>query len=138
MRRRLFIGLFVAVFAGVCWERHAERNDERAYFARDGQIYRVEMKGQRFPLVHDPVSLLAGRTHEETFTMELPRIEGDIVGTEIGPNPDSRRYAGHVVITNGRMKVDLHYVDEGARRPLSWNDEYRLVQKDTPAARSLR
>jgi hypothetical protein len=135
MRRSLFIALFVATFAAVCWERHAERNDERAYFARDGHIYRVEMKGQRFPLVHDPVSLLLGRTYEETFTMELPRIEGDIEGTEIGPSRGSRPYAGRVVITKSKMKVDLYYIDGGTRRPLSWNDEYRLVQKGTAGTR---
>lgn len=135
MKRNLFIALCVATFAAVCWQRHAESNDERAYFMRDGHIYRVEMKGQRFPLVHDPVSLLVGRTYEETFTMELPRIEGTIEGKEIGPNPGNGRYAGHVVITDGKMKVDLYYIDEGTRRPLSWNDEYRLVQRDTAGTR---
>ena len=135
MRRSVFIALIVAAFAAVFWERHADRNDERAYFARDGQVYRVEMTGRRFPLVHDPISFLLDRTRETTFTMELPRIEGEIDGTQIGPNPGNGRYAGRVVITDGKMAVDLYYVDESARRPLSWNDEYRLVQKDTAGTR---
>jgi hypothetical protein len=108
----------------------AETNNERAYFARDGHLYRVEMKGRRFPLVHDPLSLVLASTYEETFTMELPRIEGVIEGPEI-----HARYLGRVVITKGKMKVDLYLPDEGTRRPLSWNDDYRLVQKDTAVTR---
>ena len=135
MKHRLFIALFVATLAAVCWERHAESNDERAYFVRDGHIYRVEMTGRRFPLVHDPISLVVERTRAATFTMELPRIEGEIEGSEVGPNAGNGRYAGRVVIANGKMTVDLYYVDESARRPLAWNDEYRLVQKENAGTR---
>ena len=90
----------------------------------------MELTGRRFPLVHDPVSLLTESTREETFTLELPRIDGVIDAAEIHHN-----YRGHVAITKGRMTVDL-YQDEGSRRrPLSWNGEYTLLQKDTPATR---
>ena len=132
MRRILLIALGFATLAAACWGRYAETNDERAYFARDGHVYRVEMKGWRFPLVHDPVSLFLGRTYEETLTMELPRIEGVIEGTEIPVESGKLRYVGRVVITKRKMKVDLYYDDrgEGTRRPLPWNDEYTLVQKD--------
>jgi len=130
MRRILVIALFFAILAAACWERYAETNNERAYFARDGHIYRVEMKGRRFPLVHDPLSLVLASTYEETFTIELPRIEGVIEGPEIHSH-----YLGRVVITKAKMKVDLYYQDEGARRPLSWNDEYTLAQKETAVTR---
>ena len=56
--------------------------------------------------------------------MDLPRIEGVIDGGEIPVGPDKLRYDGRVVITNRKMLVDLYNND---RRPLSWNDEYRLV-----------
>lgn len=130
--RRLFIVIAVAALAGACWERYAERNDERAYFTRDGTVYRVEMTGRRFPLVHDPLSLLLERTRESTFTLELPRIEGAIEGTEI-----HHHYRGRVVFTNGKMQVDLYEDDEGSRRPLSWNDEYTLLptRSKSPVAR---
>jgi len=127
MRRILFIALGVVILAAACWTRYAETNHERAYFTQDGQIYRVELRGRRFPLVHDPLSLVLASTYEETFTLELPRIEGVIEGTEI-----HRGYVGRVVIANGRMTVDLYQLDEGTRRPLSWNDEYALLPNDTP------
>jgi hypothetical protein len=127
MRRTVFVVIGFATLAAACWERHAERNDERAYFARDGQTYRVELKGWRFPLVHDPLSLLLERTRKETLTMELPRIDGVIDGSEIPVSPDKLRYIGRVVITNRQMQVDLYYND---RRALPWNDGYTLVQTD--------
>jgi hypothetical protein len=126
MRRTLFTVICLATLAAACWERHAERNDGRAYFVADGHIYRVELTGWRFPLVHDPLSLLLDRTHRATLTMELPRIEGVIDGGEIPVAPGKLRYVGRVVVTNRKMEVDLYYDD---RRPLSWNDEYTLVPR---------
>jgi hypothetical protein len=128
MRRVLIAGIFLATLAGACWERYAESNEERAYFVRHGHVYRVELRGWRFPLVHDPVSLLLERTRQVSLAMDLPRIEGVIDGTEIPVGPDKLRYAGRVVITNRRMTVDLYY---GDRRPLPWNDDYTLVQTNS-------
>ena len=132
VRRMLVVGLCVFTLAAACWGRYAETNDQRAYFALEGHAYRVEMKGWRFPLVHDPLSLLLARTHQESLTMELPRIEGVIDGTEIPVASDHPRYIGRVVITKRKMSVDLYYDTPGeqTRRPLPWNDEYKLVQKD--------
>ena len=126
MRRTLFIAICAAALAAACWERHDERNDERAYFAVDGRIYRVELTGWRFPLVHDPLSLLVERTRRATLTLELPRIEGVIDGMEIRVAPDKLGYVGRVVISNRKMEVDLSYTDG---HPLPWNDDYTLVQK---------
>ena len=127
MSRTLFIVIGCATLAGACWERHAESNDRRAYFVADGQSYRVELTGWRFPLVHDPLSLLVERTRRATLTLELPRIEGAIDGSEIPVSPDKLRYVGRVVVTNRKMQVDLYYND---RHPLPWNDEYTLVARD--------
>ena len=132
MKRILVIAICLAVLALACRERYAQTNDDRAYFVRDGDAYRVVMRGRRLPLVHDPVSLLLIRTYDETFTMQLPRIDGLIQASEI-PVPGEVRYVGRVVIDRGTMTVDLYYddVDEGTRRPLRWNDEYTLVERDT-------
>ena len=132
MKRILVIAVCLALLALACRDRYAETNDDRAYFVRDGDSYRVVMRGRRLPLVHDPVSLLLIRTYEETFTMQLPRIDGVIQASEI-PVPGDLRYAGRVVIDRGTMSVDLYYDDvgEGTRRPLRWNDEYTLVGSET-------
>jgi len=125
------------MLAAACWQRHAESNEDRAYFGRNGDVYRVEMKGWRFPLVHDPLSLLLGRTYQDTLTLDLPRIGGVIQGSEIPVSAGKLRYGGRVVIDSGRMTVDLYYDDPGerSRHPLPWNDEYALVRQDTPRTR---
>ena len=125
------MGVCLSVLAGACWRKYAEPNHDRTYFTQDGQIFRVQLEGRRFPLVHDPVSLLTESTREESFTLELPRIEGVIEAAEI-----HRNYLGRVTISKGRMTVDLYHRDEGTRRrPLSWNGDYTLLQKDPPATR---
>ena len=57
---RAVIAAFCALLAVSCGQQYAETNDDRAYYARDGAFYRVEMKGQGLPMVHDPLSLRRG------------------------------------------------------------------------------
>ena len=134
MRHVSFIGICFATLVSAC---SGTSNDEHAYFVQDGPSYLVELKGRRRLMAHDPISAVRGRTYEETLTIELPRIEGVIEGGEIPVRPGSLRYAGRVVITRGKMEVDLYYenLDDNAKVPLLWNGEYTLVQKDAAGAR---
>jgi hypothetical protein len=108
-------------------------NNENAYVTKQGAGYLVEMKGQRLLMAHDPISWIRGRTSEDTLTLELPRTDGVVEGREIPVKPDTLRYTGRVVLSNGRMTVDLHYVnrDGTTEAPLPWNGRYKLVPKDT-------
>jgi hypothetical protein len=110
----------------------AVSNDEVAHFTMRGSGYLVEMKGRRRLMTHDPISAVRGRTYEETLTIELPRIEGVIEGTEIQVKQGDLRYVGRVIITNATMKVDLYYDDrdEHSQVPLLWNGDYTLVRRD--------
>ena len=106
-------------------------NQERAYFSKQGSSYLVELKGTRLLMAHDPISFIRGRTYEETLTMELPRIEGEIEGFEIPVPSDKLPYGGRVVIAKDKMKIDLFYDDPSDTKvPLPWNGEYTLVSKD--------
>ena len=135
MSRVLYIVICVATLASAC---AGTGNDEHAYFTRHGPNYLVELKGRRRLMAHDPVSAIRGRTYEETLTIELPRIEGVIEGSEIPVRPGSLPYAGRVVITRNEMKVDLYYDDRGenTKVPLLWNGDYTLLQKDAAGASS--
>ena len=106
-------------------------NYERAYFAKQGTSYLVELKGTRRLMAHDPISAIRGRTYEETLTLQLPRLEGVIKGPEIPVTADKLRYTGQLVITNDKMKLDLYYDNPGDSipRPLPWNGEYTLVPR---------
>lgn len=112
-------------------------NNDRAYFDKHGASYLVEMKGTRRLMAHDPFSAIRGRTYEETLTIKLPRIEGVIEGSEIPVMPGKLRYAGRIVITKGKMRVDLYYDDreDNTKVPLLWNGEYTLLQRETGATR---
>ena len=59
------------------------KNYEQAYFSKHGSGYLVELKGKRYLLAHDPVSAILGKTSEETYEIEIPRIDGTIDGSEI-------------------------------------------------------
>jgi hypothetical protein len=128
MRRRLIAAGCFLVLVSAC---SRVGNYERAYFERQGASYLVELKGTRRLMAHDPISGLRGRTYEETLTLQLPRVEGIIEGSDIPVTAGKLRYTGQVVITNDKMKLDLYYDDPGAstRRPLPWNGEYTLVQR---------
>ena len=112
-------------------------NYEHAYFVKHGQGYLVVMKGTRRLMAHDPISAAKAKTYEETLTIDIPRIDGIIQGSEIPVPPGKLRYTGQVVILKNNMKVDLYYDDreDNTRVPLSWNGEYTLVDRDTSATK---
>ena len=136
MRTRRHVSFIVIWFATLVSACSAVGNDERAYFAKHGSSYLVELKGRRRLMAHDPVSAVRGRTYEENLTIELPRIEGAIEGSEIPVRPGYLRYTGRVVITKDKMKVDLYYDnrDDNTKVPLTWNGEYTLVKRNTTEA----
>ena len=106
------------------------RNYPEAYFAKKDDGYLVQMRGKRRLMAHDPVSAIKGGTYEDSLILNVPRIEGIIEGAEIPVKPGYLGYGGRVVISQGKMKVDLYYAEDGPKRPLSWNGEYTLTQKD--------
>ncbi len=123
---RLLVGLIIALSLTLACS--STGNYERAYFEKHGARYVVEMKGRRRLLAHDPFSAIRGGTYEDTLTLDIPRIEGVIEGSEIPVMPGKLRYAGRVEITRGKMRVELYY-DDGNKVPLLWNGKYTLFEK---------
>ena len=74
-------------------------NHERANFTKAGSKYLIELKGDRRRMAHDPLSAIFNGTYEETLTLELPRIEGVIQGSEIPAPAAKLRYIGTISIT---------------------------------------
>jgi len=116
--------LIVVLFAGCA----RTGNHEQAHFTKAGSKYLIEMKADRRRMAHDPLSAIFNGTYEETLTLELPRIEGVIKGSEIPAPPGKLGYTGTVAITQNKMKVDLRY-DGSEAHSLLWNGEYTLVSK---------
>jgi len=124
--RRLVIAAGLLLVISAC---SRTGNHERAYFSKQGTRYLVEMTATRRLMAHDPVSALLGRTYEESLTVELPRIDGEIDGSEIEPPPKRLRYTGRVVIKHGKMKIDLRY-DDSTQHELPWNGDYTLLPRN--------
>ena len=103
-------------------------NHERAYFTKTGSKYLIEMKGDRRRMAHDPLSAIFNGTYEETLTIEVPRIEGVIQGSEVIPPPRMLGYTGTIEIKKDKMKVNLSY-DGSEGHSLLWNGEYTLIPK---------
>lgn len=129
MKRILLLATFMMLILMTACSRVG--NYEHAYFEQHGTTYLVELKGKRRLMAHDPISALRGHTYEETLTMQLPRIEGEIKGPEIPVESGKLRYTGRILIANGKMKVGLYYDDPGSstRVALPWNGDYTLVRK---------
>jgi len=127
IERVLVSALFLLPLIGAC---SMARNYPEAYFAKKDDRYLVQMMGRRRRMAHDPISGLTAGTYEDNLILDVPRIEGIIEGAEIPVKPGYLGYGGSVVITQGKMKVDLYYAVDGPNRPLSWNGEYNLVQKN--------
>lgn len=129
MKRILLLATFMMLILMTACSRVG--NYEHAYFKQHGTTYLVELKGKRRLMAHDPISALRGHTYEETLTMQLPRIQGEVQGSEIPVPPDKLRYTGRIVLTNGKMKVELFYgnPDSSTRVALPWNGDYTLVQR---------
>lgn len=103
-------------------------NQETAYFTQQGSRYSVELKGTRRLAAHDPVSAVRGDTYEESLTLDLPRIDGDIEGWEIPVPKGKLSYSGRITIKGDKMNVDLYYNDSDVHR-LSWNGDYKLIRR---------
>ena len=123
-----FVALCFATLATACSGAH---NNELAYFTTHGPGYLVELNGERRLMAHDPISAIRGRMYSETLTIELPRIEGVIEGSEIPVRPGFVPYTGRIVITADRMKIDLYYNDRDENREVAllWNGVYTLTRK---------
>jgi hypothetical protein len=115
------------------------KNYEQAYFSKHGSGYLVELKGKRYLLAHDPVSAILGKTSEETYEIEIPRIDGTIDGSEIRVEPGSHKFNGSILIYQNRMTVNLALPNTDAKRPdpLSWNGRYRLSPKVPPSSQEI-
>lgn len=136
-KRRLKIGLPLLLVLGLAWNcmHDKRRNYEVAAVTHVGALYRVELKGVRYLMVHDPISALMAPTYEESYEFELPRIEGVVKGEEI-PRPHGwYKLLGTVTFAGERMTVDLYYdnTDDKTQPPLSWNGDYVVHMADGAA-----
>jgi hypothetical protein len=105
-------------------------NYEQARYVESGTRYEVTLRGKRLLMAHDPISALQGKTYEDRFVLDLPRLSGLVRGDEIPVRPGYYNYLGQIEFKDGRMVVDLYInnTDDGTKDALSWNGQYTLVK----------
>ena len=83
-------------------------------------------------MVHDPISLLLGKTYQDSLLLQLPvSATGLVPGNMIPVARGYYAYSGTVLLQPERRKVVVHLFynnyDDHLKDPLSWNGEYDLV-----------
>jgi hypothetical protein len=107
-------------------------NYENAIAYYEGSFYKIELKGVRYLMAHDPVTALMGETYEKTYIINTPRITGVVSGNEIPVKKGYYKYLGNIIFKENKMIIDLYYdnYDDGIKDPISWNGEYILTSAD--------
>ena len=124
------VSLIVLLIAGwLVFISNKAENYKNAFVTKDGSFYKIELKGVRYLMVHDPISALMGRTYEATYVINVPRITGIVKGNEIPVKKGYYKYLGSITFSGDKMMVDLYYdnYDDKIKDPISWDGEYTLV-----------
>lgn len=116
----------IAIGGWLSFISNKAKNYEDATVVRDGLLYKIEFKGVRYLMVHDPTSALMGKTYEANYSISVPRITGVVKGDEIPVKKGHYKYLGTITFTKNRFIVDLYY-DDNIKDPISWNGEYKLL-----------
>jgi hypothetical protein len=123
--RLIFSSLFCLLFVS-CSQGE---NYNAAYgYEINGQAF-IKLKGRRLLAAHDPGSILANKTYEDSLLLQVPSLEvGTIQGKDIPVRTGYYRYLGDLNIKEGKVRVNLSYdnTDDKKIEPLSWNGDYIL------------
>jgi len=103
-------------------------NDPTAIISGTNGTIQVTVHCMRENMVHDPISIFFRSTSPASETFTLPKLVGRVDGSEIPVKKGYYRYAGSIRFVEGRMIVDLYYVDtdDNKLEPVSWNGSYQL------------
>ena len=83
-------------------------------------------------MVHDPISLLLGKTYQDTLLLRLPvSATGWILGRIIPPKPGYYPYSGAIRLRLEQKKVTVNLAvydsTDHHRHTVDYNGEYDLV-----------
>jgi|GEM_PF-3273708 hypothetical protein len=96
--------------------------------------YFIKLKGKRNLMVHDPISLILGKTYEDSILIPIPYLkDGAIKGKDIVFGEGEYKYSldGNVFIDHKQLKVQLHDYDSVKKvtEQFVWNGEYYLTNR---------
>ena len=107
-------------------------NYQTAYIAKEKGHFVLTVKGRRFGMVHDPISLLLRNTYEDSMDYIIPRNQGVIKGKELLTDSSSYKSIGTITIQNNQADINLS-IDNTDDKKLElddWSGKYNLVWRD--------
>jgi hypothetical protein len=119
--RQLGISLLL-VLAGCA----SNSNNPIATYRTVDEQYEITMTGQRENMAHDPISYLFRGTSPSALTILVPRMTGEVLGSEIPVKKGYYSYLGNILFDGQSMFVDLYYdnTDKKTKEPIFWNGKY--------------
>jgi hypothetical protein len=107
-------------------------NYTTAFIATEKDHFILTVKGKRFLMVHDPVSMLLRETYEDSTNYIIPRKQGVIKGGELPTEPGYYKSIGTINIKDNQVEINLSIdnYDDKKLDPHSWNGKYELVWRD--------
>jgi len=103
-------------------------NHDIAKYQRVDTGNRITMTGERENMAHDPISFIFRGTLPSKLVLVVPRIDGEIIGSEIPTKKGYYKYAGVIKFQKNVMLLSLSYdnTDKDVKKPISWNGKYKL------------
>ena len=107
-------------------------NYKTAYISKEQNHFVLTVKGRRLYMVHDPISLLLGKTYEDSIIYILPRNKGVIKGEELPKDSCCYNSLGTITIQNNQVNISLFVdnYDDKTLDPDGWNGKYNLIWRD--------
>lgn len=103
-------------------------NDSVATYRAVGNGYEVTVSGRRENMAHGPLTYLFRGTSPSSRTFLVPRISGDVLGTDIPVEEGYYRLVGTIHFSGRIMNINLEFddTDRNRRRPIPENGQYTL------------
>ena len=91
--------------------------------------YALVMHGIRGNMTHSIVRFMLKPTYEAKLELLVPRISGQVHGSEIVLLGDpTERFSGAIEFSNGSVALSLVHGTGEYKVPFDWNDRYQLTQ----------
>lgn len=90
--------------------------------------YQLRFNGMEYSMSHDFISLFTRQQHAVTYTLTVPRVTGEVSGSEVPVKPGSYRHAGSITFGDTTMTVNLYFEDTDHHRkiPNQLNGVYKI------------
>lgn len=133
MKKAAHATLWLMLILGILLQScSTKENYETAALERKGDRVFLKLRGRRPLMSHDPISLVIRKTYEDSISFDITSIErGFVDGASIPVPSGNYKMLGSITISKQKATIALKYAntDDSREDPLSWNGEYKILEK---------